>query len=607
MLARVFIALVMVIGATALAPPLAAQKLIHRTPGAAANFPDDSISIVTQAAPGRDADRIAELARVYAGAGGPRVLPVAGLGPIANARDLLHMRGIDFAVLDSDIRAYARLEGGLQGADTHLTQIMKLYDKTVYVVAVADVKSLADLTGQKVLVLGEDSDGHVTARTVFGLLRIAIDLAAADQASANKALAAGGAKAIVLVAPVGENPLAGLPQDKGLHLLSVPASAALDAIYERTTLPDSQTVGFAPSGGMPTLRVATLLATYLWRPNLYRFGPVQQFLLALPPAMASLRGGGAAAFWRSVDAQASIPNWQPYDAAQTALAAIPPAVAVPPTIVAALPTTAPQTAPPAPLPVAKPVAGGIALIASALPGLANPDTAGGGLIAELAASSLPGEKVRLEWVSDAQGVARQIETAAGAQLGLAWRRPDCAGKEPLSPADKTLCERFLFSAPIFQALDVFFVRRGSDFTFERDEQVAGRSICAAADADIAALDANGRRWLKQDLLTLLRRPTLAACFSALEKGDVDAVFADELAGTAAIEKDGLVSRVQVVDRAVAVRDLSAIAAKSNPAAPDLLARLDAGLAALKADGRYSALVVTRMHRLEVLSGELIVK
>ena len=67
---------------------------------------DATLSIMTEALPataGSDEDSIGELARAFAAAGLARILPVRGLGPIANMRDLLHMRGIDMAVVNADI------------------------------------------------------------------------------------------------------------------------------------------------------------------------------------------------------------------------------------------------------------------------------------------------------------------------------------------------------------------------------------------------------------------------------------------------------------------------------------------------------------------------
>ena len=175
-------------------------------------------------------------------------------------------------------------------------------------------------------------------------------------------------------------------------------------------------------------------------------------------------------------------------------------------------------------------------------------------------------------------------------MGLAWQRSDCE-----ATAEKARCDRFVFSKPVFQALDVFFVRHGSDFSFQHDDEVAGHSVCAASDADVAPLDIEGRRWLKQEMITLLRRPTLANCLKELQSGSVDAVFSDELAGQEQIASAHLVGLIDIVDRPVALRELSVAAMKTEADAAELIGRVDAGIAKLKAEGRYAQIVLAWLH------------
>ena len=574
-----------------------AAKYVRHVWPSGANFPDSSVSIVSD---GFGADRIAELARAYDAAGLPRVLPVAGLGPIADARALMHMRGIDLAVLDADILVYGRLTGELQGIEARLAAVMKLADKTVYVVAAPGVDTLADLVHQKVLSVGAGSDAEVTARTVFSLLSIDAVLGATDQSTAGEALANGSAKAVVLVLAPGEPGLGRLPKDKGLHLLPAPDSAALDAVYSRTTITEADAPGLTPEGGVPVLKVASLLVTYAWRPNLYRYGSVQQFLQALPRVLTDLRKGGSAAFWLSADAHAVASGWQPYAGATAALAGVAPAEPQLPAVALATAVATPSQPSPTPTkpaavttpprPAVKPFESGIDLIAVPLPGLSDPRATGGGLIPELMGASLPGEQLRLAWATDSADAAAKLGAGgSGPRLAFPLHRPDCA-----IPANASVCEHLVFSKPVFEALDVFFARSGSDFAFTRDEDVAGRSVCAAAGTDVSTLDAAGRRWLSQDLITLLRRPSFADCLAALDQGNVDAVFGDQLEGEGEIEAAGLAGHIAIVDRPVAVRDLVAAAAKSDSAASDAVSRLDAGVAALKATGHYSDIVLSRL-------------
>ena len=632
---------------------------------------DNVVTIVTEAPSGSDdADggSIQDLAKAFAASGFPRILPVVGLGPIANTRDLLHTRGIDMAVVDADITAYAKLEGGLHGAEQRLSAVMKLSENTVYLVAGPDVHSAADLAGQQVIAPGADSDSRVTARVVFSLLSIPVQLGAADLDRAAEAVLAGQAKALLIVAGADGHILSRLPQNRGLHLVAIPWVENFSSVYISTRIKAGDAVGFAPANGVETVSVSRLLATFNWRPQLYRYQPVLQFIRNLPAAVQWLRQNERGVMWAAMDGRSGVPGWQRFETAGQSLAGITPDAtmaeaqtetpAVPkpiPTAVAATaklgtPVASPSAAAaPAPTPASQVSATGPAgpaqlaatglqtksvvtmptktalspigslklvaieplpllaalpgvkpaitetleLAAYPLPGLVEPKVPSGGLIAELVAASLNGQPTKLAWSVDGKSMAERVLGATGSRLGMPWSKPDCDHKAALTASDAKMCDTFLFSKPVLQTLKLFFVRHGSDFTFEHDDQVAGHIICAAASENTDALDTPERQWIKQEMLTLLRRSSVDECLAALDRNEVDAVFTDDFTGLAVIERLGIADHVEVVSRPVAFRELSAIAPKSDPKSAELIGRLNDGLAALKASGRYWEIVMRR--------------
>jgi uncharacterized protein len=623
---------------TIAAMPIAAAGAASRPVGtvsqAGGYFADTSVSIMTEALPataGSDQDTVGELARSFAAAGLQRILPVRGLGPIANMRDLLHMRGIDMALVDADILAYAAASGDLPGVESRLSAVARLDSKTVYLVATPGVTAVNDLINQRVLVPGADSDSYVTARAMFSLLAIPIELAGTPLEVAIAELSNGRAKALLLTLQDGDETLAALPQNKGLHLVAIPENAAIAKLYERHTLTSKELPTLVPAAGLATLKVSSLLATFNWRPTHARYYPLLQFLKELPGAVERLRAVDTTGYWSALDGRADVPGWPRFEPARSLIAGITPqpsgvtapraaltapasastktpvtssALANPPAVAPSAAKAAPEPAVAVAAPTVKPVVAPAKV--SALPAMtievaahpmavvADPLGASGGLVTELAVASLKGQQVHLDWSSDADGTARGLLDVHGARLGLPYAHPDCQRKQALTPASAKLCDRFVFSKPIFQALQVFFIRHGSDFTFDRDEQVAGRIVCAESDSDVSSLDKEGRRWLHEDMLTLLRRPKLAACLTALDHGDVDAVLADDLAGRAEIERQKLTERIEVVRRPVATLDLCAVADKANTEAVEAIHRLDAGLQGIMADGQFSDIILRRL-------------
>ena len=554
---------------------------------------EPSVTIMTEALPataGSDEDLVGRLARGYASAGLPRVLPMRGLGPIANMRDLLHMRGIDMAVVNADILAYARLTGELPGAAERLSVVLKLYDKSVYIVAGGAIATFADLTGRRVVVPGKDSDSTVTATTLFRTLNMSAEIAGLPLEGAIAELASGKAAALLVTLEEDDATLAALPKDKGLHLLTVPQSPAIAGIWGRRPLKPGDAHGLEGEAGGSALTVASVLATFNWRPSQFRYPPVLKFLGALPAVVADLRSKDPSEELREIDGRADVPGWTRYAPAKTMLANL---VSIAQSQVAVAATPAPT---PAPEP-RKPLA--IEIAAREYPVFSEAKSPRSGLIGELALAALKAEDARLVW----QGADASPGGSVGARLTLPVPRPDCGHPATLAPEAAEFCRIAVFSAPVFQALQVFFVRQGSEFTFETDADVAGRTICAAAAADTAPLDAAGRDWVSSDLATLIRRPSLAGCFAALDRGEADAVFTDDLTGRTELAQLGLTGRIEPAERPVATIDLVAYADKSSPPSMEALKRLDLGLAALKADGRYGEIVLRRLGERQ-LSGDL---
>src|SRR5258705_7175903 len=99
---------------------------------------------------------VGQLAQRVSAVGKLRVLPVMGQGGTANVRDLLHLRGVDFAVLNSDILAYVDLFGGYPEAKRRIRYVAPLFDEKVYLIARKRVGSVQDLSKGKVMVFGQD-------------------------------------------------------------------------------------------------------------------------------------------------------------------------------------------------------------------------------------------------------------------------------------------------------------------------------------------------------------------------------------------------------------------------------------------------------------------
>src|ERR1041385_6279335 len=89
--------------------------------------------------------RIAEdLANLVDDGATRRVVPVVGKGSLQGLIDLKYLRGIDMAILQSDVIDYAREHQLLPALDSAFTYIACLYNEEFHLLAGPDIKSVAD-------------------------------------------------------------------------------------------------------------------------------------------------------------------------------------------------------------------------------------------------------------------------------------------------------------------------------------------------------------------------------------------------------------------------------------------------------------------------------
>src|SRR5258708_34185705 len=97
--------------------------------------------------------RIAEdLANLVDDGATRRVVPVVGKGSLQNLTDLKYLRGIDMAILQTDVLEYAKEQRLVPGIEASLTYITRLYNEEFHLLAGPEVKSVNELANKKVSV-----------------------------------------------------------------------------------------------------------------------------------------------------------------------------------------------------------------------------------------------------------------------------------------------------------------------------------------------------------------------------------------------------------------------------------------------------------------------
>jgi polar amino acid transport system substrate-binding protein len=214
---------------------------------------------------------------------------------------------------------------------------------------------------------------------------------------------------------------------------------------------------------------------------------------------------------------------------------------------------------------------------------------GGGMFTELvnaafeeAPSHLP---FSITWENDWSKHLYPLLDDKTFDMGFPWARPNCE-EDPTNER----CSGFHFSEPVFDVLELLYVKADSDLTFFEDSDLHGKSICRPKGYFTHDLEENGRLWLTKDLITLVQPETPANCFEMLEAGEVDFAAASEFLGPSVTAKMGKQDAFKSLERALSSSGLHVIISKRHWRGTTNLYRFNAGLEQLKKTPRYQEIV-----------------
>jgi len=170
-------------------------------------------------------------------------------------------------------------------------------------------------------------------------------------------------------------------------------------------------------------------------------------------------------------------------------------------------------------------------------------------------------------------------------MGFPWLRPDC-----VTTPNNERCANFHFSEPLFLLPIMLFRAKGSDFAFDSDADIIGATLCRPTGYFTHDLDRAGRRWLTDDKINLVQAESPDACFALLTAGKVDAVTVNLFLGAGKIVELDLRDQVEALERPLSEEGLHVIISKRHWRGTTYLYRVNAGLEALRASGRYKEIV-----------------
>ncbi len=248
-----------------------------------------------------------------------RVLPVIGKGSVRNIEDLLLLRGIDIAIVQSDVLEFYKRAELFPGIEDKIAYITKLYEEEVHLLAREDIASVDQLAGRKVNFGTEGSGTFMTAGIVFDELGVEVGVTTLPEPEALASLREGEIAGLVFVGGQPLNLLSQIESGSGLHLLAIPPERIQAAYLPATLTAASYPRLLAAGESVATVAVGAVMAAYAWPDDNPRSAKVRHFVDRFFDGFDRLKQAPYHPKWQQVELADPVPGWHRLAAARTKL------------------------------------------------------------------------------------------------------------------------------------------------------------------------------------------------------------------------------------------------------------------------------------------------
>ena len=247
-----------------------------------------------------------------------RVLTVVGKGSKKNVEDLLYLKGIDIAIVQSDVLEFIKRQKTYPNIANRIAYITKLYNEEFHLLATSSVTQLSDLAGKRVNIGGIGSGTAMTATLLFDTLGLTVEVTHHSEAEALEMLRDGELDAIAYVAGKPVQLFKDVSASDSLRLIPVNLTPALldtyfPAQFSATDYPNL----IAEGEEITTIAVGAVMAVYRWKnPQNPRHIKVTRFIEHFFSNFERLLQPPWHPKWREVNLTAIIPGWTRFKTAE---------------------------------------------------------------------------------------------------------------------------------------------------------------------------------------------------------------------------------------------------------------------------------------------------
>jgi hypothetical protein len=256
-----------------------------------------------------------EIARVVSDGGVVQVLPVVTRGPTENVNDLLYLKGIDAAIINTD--SLEEYKAQVPQIQQRVTYILNLFPSELHIFVRPEIQSLADLAGKKVNFNTQGTAAAYTGPLIFSRLGIDVEKTFVPHPVALEQMKHGEMAAVVFVTSKPVDAFVKGKWDPGFKFLPIEYGPIFADYYLPSYLEPKDYPNLIPAGErIATIAVPTVLAAFNWRRGSDRYRRVGRFVDELFSRVDKLQSPGFDPKWKDVNLGARVPGLERFPVAE---------------------------------------------------------------------------------------------------------------------------------------------------------------------------------------------------------------------------------------------------------------------------------------------------
>jgi TRAP-type uncharacterized transport system substrate-binding protein len=256
-----------------------------------------------------------DMARVVNGGGVVHVLPIVTSGPTENVNDLLYLKGVDAAIINSD--SLEEYKSQVPQIRQRISYLLNLFPSELHIFVRPEIRTLQDLVGKKVNFNTQGTAAAYSGPLIFSRLGLDVEKTFIPHPVALEQMKRGEIAGVVFVTSKPVDAFVKGAWGEGFKFLPVDYDAKFEDYYLPSYLDPADYPNLVPAGQrIATIAVPTILTAYNWHPGSDRYLRLARFVDELFSQVDKLQTPGFGSKWKEVDLSARVPGLERFKAAQ---------------------------------------------------------------------------------------------------------------------------------------------------------------------------------------------------------------------------------------------------------------------------------------------------